>query len=100
MFRKYEPSGARTAAMFAATTRNQSAYLSGGTGVKPLEGSYSLWVAYGGEVITRFAFTPSKRRATAPESRQSAQMRRCPAIFQISLARVTGSAGASGMSFS
>jgi len=52
--------------MLAATSRNQSLYSSGGTGLKPLPGSYSRWVAYGGEVIATFALAPSNKRATVP----------------------------------
>src|ERR1017187_6390506 len=97
MFRKYEPSGARTAAMLSATSLNQSEYFSGGTGVKPLLSSYSRWLAYGGDVMTRLVFTSASSCWTTSRSRQSPQIRRCPAMHQTSPARVTGSAGGSGI---
>src|ERR1017187_834716 len=86
--------------MFAATARNQAEYSSGGTGGNPLSGSYSRWLAYGGDVTTTLARAPSNRRCTTSRSRQSPQMILCPEIVQMSPARVTGSAGASGISSS
>ena len=45
--------------MFAATSRYQSAYSSGGIGLNPLEESYSRCVAYGGDVMHTFARAPA-----------------------------------------
>src|ERR1039457_1114596 len=100
MFRKYDPSGARTAAMLSATRRNHPEYSSGGTGVKPLSGSYSRCEAYGGDVMQRLARAPANRRCTTSRSRLSPQTRRCLPMRQVSADRVTGSAGASGISSS
>ena len=83
--------------MFAATSRYQSTYSSGGTGLNPLEGSYSRCVAYGGDVIATFALAPAiEQSATDAESRQSPQIRRCRPISHTSPGRVTGSTGVSG----
>ncbi len=68
----------------AATSAYQSTYWSGGTGLKPLDGSYLRCFAYGGDVMQTVARNSPKSLPITANSRQSPQISRCFPIAQTS----------------
>src|SRR5207302_344281 len=83
----------------AATSAYHATYSSGGTGLNPLVESYSLCVAYGGDVIAICARELGLNNLPSVfRSRQSPQTSMCFPICHRSPGRVTGLAGSSGIS--